>query len=206
LRSKLQAMTLDRDQLLREARQGAARVAELDLSQLEQQEEIGEGATAIVYACRYKGQDCAVKVLKAKDALSVRLLTKELQIVGAHVHKNLCAVIAASKDPRVGLRLVTERLWGSLSARLNAPGKRLTVRQRVGVMLDVGRGLEFLHSRGVVHRDVKPQNILITDETRGPLVAKVSDFGLSRTLHSVSWFLLIFCFVFFFFFLKLRKR
>lgn len=67
LTRKLNAMTIDRDQLLREVRHNAARVAELDLSQLEQQEEIGEGATAIVYACKYQNKDCAVKVKRKRN-------------------------------------------------------------------------------------------------------------------------------------------
>jgi serine/threonine protein kinase len=181
---KLSVMRHDRDKLLREARQASQRVAALDIAKLVRGEELGEGGTAYVYGCTYNGANCAVKVFKARDALSVRLLDKELQIMGGHSHPNLCSVICANRDPATGLMLVTERMWGSLSTRLYAKGaKPLTLRQRISIALDVARGLEFLHARSVVHRDLKPQNILLSGEDAS--VAKVTDFGLSRTLHSM---------------------
>src|SRR5207244_7169401 len=55
---------------------------------------------------------------------------------------------------------------------------RLEVREALEIAIEVARGLAFAHEQGLIHRDVKPQNVLLNGDGR----AKVTDFGIARTL------------------------
>src|SRR6202044_931688 len=62
-------------------------------------------------------------------------------------------------------------------------GGRLSFATAKALVEQVGSPLESAHERGVVHRDIKPHNVLITEESRGyPLFVKVLDFGVAKTL------------------------
>jgi len=121
-------------------------------------------------------------------------LEREVQVCKTFTHPNLvlCYLVAVDVAPYI---LVLEYCsGGSLSGLLDdlrgsglqAPYlERFSWRQRLKVCLDVADGVLYLHSRQVVHRDLKPQNILLVraiKTTQDEAVAKVGDFGLARSL------------------------
>jgi serine/threonine-protein kinase len=79
--------------------------------------------------------------------------------------------------------LVMELLRGASLAELLARGGRLSLATTILLVEQVGSALESAHERGIVHRDIKPHNVFITEGGRGyPLFVKVLDFGVAKTL------------------------
>ncbi len=70
---------------------------------------------------------------------------------------------------------------GDLSNYFQSQSEKVTEQEKLNIMLDVARGIEYLHSKNVIHRDVKPENILISGGTQ--TVAKLTDFDLSKFLE-----------------------
>ncbi|KXZ49653.1 hypothetical protein GPECTOR_20g510 [Gonium pectorale] len=106
-------------------------------------------------------------------------LAQEVAVLGRCRHPNILTLIAACLQPP-RLCLVMERMETSLDKLLyGRPGVLLPMEQVLSIALDVARGLEYLHPT-VLHRDLKPGNVLINGVGTDKLVAKLSDFGLSR--------------------------
>jgi eukaryotic-like serine/threonine-protein kinase len=147
---------------------------------------IGTGASGRVYvAWDVKLQrKVAVKVLHAAladDAGFLRRFGAEAQMAASLHHPNVVAVYDWGDDetPFMVLELLE---GGSLRALLDR-GDRLTPAQAAAVGRQVAVGLDYAHARGLVHRDVKPANLLFDEHG----TARVADFGLARALAEASW-------------------
>src|SRR5207237_6058150 len=121
----------------------------------------------------------AVKVLHAALAGDVGFLRRfgtEAQLAASLHHPNVVAVYDWGEDetPFMVLELLE---GGSLRAALDA-GARLSPAQAAAVGRQVAAALEYAHSRGLVHRDVKPANLLFDEHG----TARVANFGLARAL------------------------
>jgi eukaryotic-like serine/threonine-protein kinase len=144
---------------------------------------IGRGAMGIVYRARQRpgGDEVALK-LCATDAagdscsLLCSLLVREGQAMARLAHPNLVAVHAIGQFNRC-IFVAMEYVPGS-SLRSWAAGAARPWRQRLDALLAAGRGLAAAHDGGVVHRDFKPDNVLIGHGGQ----VKVTDFGLARIL------------------------
>jgi serine/threonine-protein kinase len=104
---------------------------------------------------------------------------REARTVAQLSHPNVVAVIDAGEDggyPYIVLEYVEGE---TLKQRIDRLG-RLPVDEAAAYAIEIGRGLAAAHARQMVHRDVKPQNVLIDSEGR----AKVTDFGIARTLEA----------------------
>ena len=143
---------------------------------------LGEGGMGVVFRARHDGDGRTVALKVLRDELSAddeykRRLAREARAAAEVDHPNLAPVLEAGEaDGRVYLavRYVDGR---SLDERLRFDGP-LDVADLVRLAADVGAGLDALHRQGIVHRDVKPANILLaTDGT-----AVLSDFGLAKGL------------------------
>jgi serine/threonine protein kinase len=140
---------------------------------------LGQGGMGVVFRARHAdGRVVALKVLRDEltaDGAYKRRLAREARAAAEVDHPNLAQVLEAGEaDGRVYLavRYVDGR---SLAERLRAEGP-LPVADLVRLAADVGAGLDALHRRGIVHRDVKPANILLgADGT-----AVLGDFGLAK--------------------------
>ncbi|MDQ1567102.1 MAG: eukaryotic-like serine/threonine-protein kinase [Actinomycetota bacterium] len=156
---------------------------------------IGTGASGRVYAAwdvRLQ-RKVAVKVLHAalaEDAGFLRRFGAEAQIAASLHHPNVVAVYDWGEDavstgtpqPPAPFMVLELLEGGSLRSLLDR-GDRLSPAQAAAVGRQVAAGLDYAHARGLVHRDVKPANLLFDEHG----TARVADFGLARALAEASW-------------------
>lgn len=139
---------------------------------------LGAGAYGTVYAGNWRGCPVAVKQLnEATDYHAMAALHKEIDIL-KRVSKNRNVVQFFGIS---GCNIVTELMEGGnlrQALRQNRDEYAWDRRGKV-VALDIARGLTFLHSSGVIHRDIKASNVLLTREG----VAKIADVGLATTAN-----------------------
>jgi eukaryotic-like serine/threonine-protein kinase len=143
-------------------------------------EEIGSGALSTVYKATQEplGRTVAVKALKSTIATTspfAALLEREAKVLGDLAHPNVIALHDFVKSDS-DLYLVLEYVEGKSLAELLARKKKFLSGTVAAVGLLVARGLEHVHGRGFVHRDVKPANILLSKSGEVKLV----DFGIAQ--------------------------
>jgi serine/threonine-protein kinase len=148
---------------------------------------IGTGASGRVYVAddvRLRRR-VAVKVLHAglsDDAGFLRRFRTEAQLAASLHHPNVMTVYDWGEDDGIPFMVLELLVGGSLRGMLDA-GIRLTPPQAAHVGRQVAAGLEYAHGRGLVHRDVKPANLLFDEHG----IVRVADFGLARALAEASW-------------------
>jgi eukaryotic-like serine/threonine-protein kinase len=148
---------------------------------------IGAGGSGRVYIAddvRLRRR-VAVKVLHAglaEDAGFLRRFRSEAQLAASLHHPNVMSVYDWGEDEGIPFMVLELLVGGSLRGMLDA-GVRLTPSQAAHVGRQVAGGLEYAHSRGLVHRDVKPANLLFDEHG----IVRVADFGLARALAEASW-------------------
>ena len=144
-------------------------------------ERIGVGGMAVVYRAHDAAtkRDVAVKVIAnhlVGDPRFVRRFRREAQLCARLAHPNIVAVLDTGQAPRDFI--VMELVDGvDAGAFLQTP-RRLTPDQALRVVIQVCDALSHAHARGVVHEDVSPRNVLITEPDR---TAKLIDFGLASS-------------------------
>ncbi len=147
-------------------------------------EKIGSGGMADVYKAIQipSHRIVAVKVLKPefeKDAAFVRRFEQEAQAVLGLSHENIVRSYDVGTQEELPF-IVLEYVEGTtLKDRIRAQGK-LQMRSVINYGAQVLDALNHAHERGIIHRDVKPQNIIVTPRGR----AKLADFGIARNLES----------------------
>ena len=147
-------------------------------------EKLGEGTLSEVWRATQERvrRDVAVKVLKPSVAPSSQLgqrFLREGALLAGLSHQNVPHIYDAGDDDEGRPFLVMELVQGlSLAAlRARSPGGALPADVSVIVALRAARALEYIHLRGVVHRDVKPGNVLLGHDG----AVKLADFGLARS-------------------------
>ena len=152
---------------------GAARIGEYEIEC-----ELGAGAVGVVYRARSRqGRTVALKVLHptlAGDAELRSRLARELRIAQELRDPHLVACVGSGESTGRPYLVFEYIAGGSLAGRLRAG--TLTVAETLRLIADVAAGLEALHRRGLVHRDVKPSNVMLRDNGS----AVVADFGLAK--------------------------
>ncbi len=152
---------------------------------------VGVGTSSRVYLAMdtQLRRRVAVKLLHeslAEDPAFLRRFRAEARAAGALSHQNIVSVFDWGEDDAFGAvvpYLVTEYLGGgSLQDILNGPVP-LTISQTLMIGLEAARALAHAHQRGLVHRDVKPGNLLFGESGR----LRLADFGLARALAEASW-------------------
>jgi dipeptidyl aminopeptidase/acylaminoacyl peptidase len=141
---------------------------------------IGEGGMGAVYRAKDTrlGRDVAVKVLTNlafSDRERLLRFEQEARATGMLNHPNLLTVYDVGRDEEGNSFLVTELLEGeTLRARLERGA--LSPRKAVDAALQMAQGLAAAHEKGVVHRDLKPDNVFLTRDGR----LKILDFGIAK--------------------------
>jgi serine/threonine protein kinase len=142
---------------------------------------LGEGGMGEVYRARDTrlGRDVAVKVLPealAADPGALARFEQEARAVASLSHPNILAIHDFGNED--GVRFAVTELLEGATLRENLEGGPLGVRKALDYALQMARGLAAAHDRGVVHRDVKPDNVFVTTDG----VVKLLDFGLAKQL------------------------
>src|SRR5205085_10624683 len=122
----------------------------------------------------------ALKILHdqySSDDAFVERFKREARSVAQLQHPNIVTVIDRGEEEGCQY-IVFEYIEGENLKELVVRKGRLEIRQALEIALEVARGLAFAHQNGLVHRDVKPQNVILNGDGR----AKVTDFGIARSL------------------------
>ena len=147
-------------------------------------ERVGAGGMANVYRAKDHrlNRFVAVKVLKNEYSEDTKFVTKfrqEARAIASLSHPNIVGVYDVGEEEGM-YYIVMEFIDGiTLKKYIEKKGK-LSVRESVGISLQIASGLEAAHSNHIIHRDIKPQNILISRDG----TAKVTDFGIAKAASS----------------------
>ncbi|KAL5577429.1 hypothetical protein UlMin_019128 [Ulmus minor] len=157
---------------------------------LEELRELGSGTFGTVYHGKWRGTDVAIKRIKKscftgrsseQERLTVEFW-REAEILSKLHHPNVVAFYGVVQDgPGGTLATVTEFMVnGSLRHVLLSKERQLDRRKRLIIAMDAAFGMEYLHSKNIVHFDLKCDNLLVN--LKDPLrpICKVGDFGLSK--------------------------
>jgi WD40 repeat protein/tRNA A-37 threonylcarbamoyl transferase component Bud32 len=142
---------------------------------------LGKGGMAIVYRCYQPNlnREVAIKVMSARfidDTATVERFKREAFAIASLHHPNILTVFDTGQFGDVPY-IVTELLSGkTLRERL---GKPLDLNYASRILLQVASALDYAHENGIVHRDVKPSNVLLDQRDR----AVLSDFGIVKLLN-----------------------
>ncbi len=162
------------------------RGASLRLGNYDILDRLGAGGMGTVFKARHRRMKriVALKVLAAnlsKDAMFVKRFQREVETIASLGHPNIVMAYDAD-EADVGHFLVMEFVNGrDLAACVTALGA-MSAGQAVNCVLQVARGLAYAHSQEIIHRDIKPHNLLIDDSG----VVKVTDLGLARLNHGAE--------------------
>ena len=147
-------------------------------------EKIGEGGMAYVYKARdnFLNRYVAIKVLKdefSKDEVFVKRFRTEAQSAASLIHPNIVSVFDVGEDKGISY-IVMELLESkTLKDYIQAKGP-LSSELTLKIAAQIASALEAAHKAHIVHRDIKPQNIMLNQN----LVAKVTDFGIAKVANT----------------------
>ena len=148
------------------------------------QRELGGGGMSRVFVARdlTLGRDVVVKVLSPELAatVSVDRFRREILLAATLQHPHIIGVLGAGELDGLPYFTMPYVDGESLRARLQRE-RRLTVGETVSVLRDVARALAYAHERGIVHRDIKPDNILLSGGA-----AAVTDFGVAKAVVAAA--------------------
>ncbi len=159
------------------------RVLDFDLVEV-----LGTGGMSVVFKGRHVVTDqlVAVKVLPPELALQKELklrFVEEARVLARLDHSNIVTLNNFTVDQAGRMCLVMQYVHGVTFERMIHDVGRIVAREAVRICIEVARALEYAHDRGIVHRDMKPSNVLV----RSDGTVKVTDFGIAkRTPRSTS--------------------
>lgn len=146
---------------------------------------IGRGGMGEVYKAEHGvlGRVVAIKVLPRKKSTpeEVASFLRESRVLARLDHPNLVRAFDAGEEKNVFF-LVTEYVAGTDLRKLVRAKGPLTMTSAASIISQVAAALDHAHQQGLVHRDVKPGNVLVTPDGR----AKLSDLGLAGSLHGAA--------------------
>jgi len=148
------------------------------------EEKIGAGGMAIVYKARdtLLNRTVAIKVLReqfASDEGFIRRFRREAQAAASLSHPNIVSIFDVGKDGQEDY-IVMEYVWGSTLKDIIRKEAPMPPQKALKITRQIAEALAHAHANHIIHRDIKPQNILITWDGR----VKVTDFGIARAVSS----------------------
>ena len=160
--------------------------SKLLLGRYEILEKIGEGGMAIVYKAkdRLLNRYVAIKILRpefTKDDQFIENFRKESQAAAGLSHPNIVNVYDVGKEGNINF-IVMELIDGKPLSQLIEEKGKLNYKEAINITRQVASALSLAHKNQIIHRDVKPHNILITSSG----TAKLADFGIARAVSRAS--------------------
>jgi serine/threonine-protein kinase len=147
--------------------------------------QLGRGGMGRVLRVRHSalGKPFALKLIKSAIATNPKireLFYREARLASALTHDNICSIVDFGQDDLFGLFMVMELLEGqTVHARLRHSGG-FTAKVACDVMWQVSDAVRFIHSRQILHGDIKTENIFMVRTPAQRRLIKLLDFGLSR--------------------------
>ena len=145
------------------------------------EQELGGGGMSRVFVADETafGRKVVVKVLPPDLAagVSVERFKREIQVAARLQHPHIVPVLSAGETD--GLPFYTMPLVEGSSLRARLARGALSISEVVGILREVARALAYAHERGVVHRDIKPDNVMLTGGS-----AVVTDFGIAKAISA----------------------
>lgn len=147
-------------------------------------DQVGAGGMSDVYKAKdhILGREVAIKILKQEFVEDVTFVTKfrsEAQSAAGLEHPNIVNIYDVGSENSLHY-IVMEYVEGiTLKTYIEKKGQ-LNYKEALSIAIQVGRGIEAAHNKNIVHRDIKPQNIIISTEGK----VKVTDFGIARAATS----------------------
>lgn len=147
-------------------------------------EEIGSGGMATVYRakCKLLNRNVAVKVLRdefANDSEFIKRFQVEAQSAASLSHPNIVSIYDVGNEDGMHY-IVMELIEGKTLKEIIKEKGKLPWKEAVNIASQIASGLSQAHQNHIVHRDIKPHNIIITKEG----VAKVTDFGIAKAVSN----------------------
>jgi serine/threonine protein kinase len=148
----------------------------INLDELKFIRKISEGAGGVVYEGAWYHQAVAIKKLKVTDEQS---FVREVSVLNRLRHPNVLELYGYCVDSKGYQYIVTEFMdKGSLDTIIYTNQIR-NFEDKLRSLLDICHGMKFLHERNIMHRDLKPQNVLVSKDN----VCKLCDFGLAKVMN-----------------------
>jgi len=147
-------------------------------------EKVGKGGMGIVYRAldTVLHREVALKthtVGEDPEVQSVERFFREARVVASFKHQNIVTVYDLGHD-RDKVFIAMELLDGEDLTELMETGRHVSLEEKIRMVHCVAEGLDHAHSRGIVHRDIKPRNVFLTEDGE----VKLLDFGLAHISHS----------------------
>lgn len=153
-------------------------------------ERVGAGGMGKVFKVTHAqlGKTFALKIISdnmAGDDKIRELFYREARMASSLSHPNITSVVDFGEDPKLGAFMVMEFIQGEPLAKRLHREKRLGTRLALDIIRQVAEALDYIHSKGIVHCDIKTENILLLElpgSQRRQLQVKLLDFGLARSI------------------------
>lgn len=161
-------------------------IGTLLLNRYELLEKIGEGGMGIVYKakCNVLNRFVAVKILKTELNASKDFTTRfkmEANSIAKLSHPNIIGVYDAGSENNINF-IVMEYINGKTLKQIIRENVKLSYFETLNIALQIAVALECAHKHNIIHRDIKPDNILITEDN----IAKLTDFGIAKVTDSIT--------------------
>ncbi|KAF8028162.1 hypothetical protein BT93_E0926 [Corymbia citriodora subsp. variegata] len=141
---------------------------------------LSEGGFGSVYRGNLNGLKIAVKQHKSASFQGEKEFKSEVNVLSTARHENLVMLLGSCSEGNQQLLVYEYVCNGSLDQHLSKHSRRtLTWEKRMRIALGAAKGLQYLHEKNIVHRDMRPNNILVTHDFESLL----GDFGLAKTQH-----------------------
>lgn len=147
--------------------------------------QLGRGGMGRVLRVRHQalGKAFALKLIKSRIATNPKIremFYREARLASALTHDNICSIVDFGQDDRFGLFMVMELLDGQTVHQKLRQSGRLSPKVACDIMWQVADAVRFIHSRTILHGDIKSENIFLVRTAMQRRLVKLLDFGLAR--------------------------